>query len=607
MNPVAPIIALALLAPAALTVAAEPSPATALERELRALEDVLPGLLKERLRDEQYARHALEQQREVIRQFRQRGEAGPRSAWGHHLLETACMAGRLELARELLAAGADPNPDDEHPGLVSPLASLCSCNMLDSAAIIRGIDMLVAAGADVRGAQGAQALWQGHYGESEAVMLHLLEQGAPPFHDSLGEREQMELLGGVIRRGWPRALAQLLRHELPEGWEQCGSYGFPDLLALVRDMRDAPAEHREDMAQTLLLMLRHGADPQAMIEARAPGRQNTSVADGIHDIPGLAGWLRERGVELARTPRPLRRESLVDDLGALDWFHLVDFHPPLDTLRPLYGDMARLLARVPDPKTEEARLHALTFMNQVDAARTVELVAALPAWESPEQAAALLRLCHRCRSLRLPADFLVRRATGYAEAGQALLAFELLRLLARDPANLATAERHCASGHPALAAAAWRVRLKLTGLVRTLGHYPPTEVYVPTELPRLERLVREQQILQLGMPPSYSAQGFENAVMYSGELQADALIALLREEGEAEAAGYLRDLLTLWELLRDDTPKPSDLLQPRPKRDQLLGQLRDMLRPERVTAAAIALETALARYVWAHRYELKMK
>ncbi len=594
------------LAPAAFVAAEPPSLPAAAEQGLQTIErEYLPQHLKQlaQATGRKYLRQLAAGYRELIRAYREDGNVEMRLDSGETLLQLACAAGQEALIRELLAAGADPrNPFNRRA-----LEDLFFCYRISNDVRLRCIEMLVAAGAELRGVAGQRAFACAcmSFPCNDTLALRLMDLGADPFTDEVTEDEHIELLLQVIYRGWPRVLERLLHRDLPEGWQE---KSLPILFILIENsslLRDGATEW-EPLARCICLLLQHGIDPQSRMVASddKDSSMQASLADALHESPRLLAYLRGRGIDITSTPRPLRRESLAQDVLALGRAfsgEFPEFHPPTSSLRALRTELEQLVNNPPplDAPNDAAALRTMTlcFLNQVDAARTTSLVTALPDWKNPVRAEVLVRQLASCRHLRLPSEFIIEQAQACAEQAQILTAHELVGMIERNAGALATVERLCESPHDCIAAAAWRIRLDLNGLdsVREAESLHP----------QLRRLQVERIRLGLHLPARNAAPEMAATVLNTEALQAEGSIRLLRQQGKTAAAGHLSDITTLWQELRRPDITPQRSIRPHPERQQLLAMLMERLSPDALRATAYAFDIALSRYIWEHRRELQ--
>ncbi len=652
------LILTALLTPAALVAAAEPSLPPAAAQELAAIKDylntrALPAV-KARFGHEGVScfRPQVEECLSLIAAFERSGRVDETSE-PHRMsmLHLACLFRQPALARALLAAGADPNARARNEfGDCEGNTPLISClhdafpglPPADAATHIALLDALAAAGADVRGAEGSRALL--HFGASDAagaeeVALHLLELGAGIGEHVTGGSFLASLqrdadLARLLASGKARLLDAMSREGKLKPFSDNPNH---DLLLML--LRYGSSSDVENLASGVERLLRLGAD------VHCKGGNDETSADCIHRHLRLSARLAARGLRVPHSPRVLRAASLADDLAALPLYAHVC--PPPETLAPHWDAFARLFTA---PLTPEERQHEgrtsitprerlLPFMAAVDAARTADFVMQLPQWQAKrawtDEEKLGFRLLLQAEGVRLPADWLQSTAERLDAAGMSREAHELIHLLARLEDAAPVAESLCQSPRPAIASAAWSVRLQAAGF----SPLPNWSCARADEAARKRLGQLERALWALGFSP-YRRDGghfidFTHAASDSnvsrealpglnraellwlpmpfGYLPADReqLLDSLREQGLGEAADFCTELFRMREhLLAEEAPgngdeasdPEADYEEPDPMPDAAkeikVSQLRALAASSVATRQAFAIEAALGRLMW---------
>ncbi len=690
MNALATISPL-LLAPAALVAAAAPAPLPpAAEQELAELDaylahDALPPLRE--MASDELARAfepELAECRELIARFRRSGKVTECSA-RHRLtmLHLACLGRKLELVRALLAAGADPNalagtPDDNNmvryggldveQWLDTPLVS-CVHDVLpglaesDAATRLALINMLAAAGAEVKGKAGGHAvLICGTQPISDAgaeqVALHLLDLGADPARNGYVDPHALNwCLCNLVHAGRTRLLERLAATGFLKGDSPCifpyssfDSGGGTLLGVALRDglyMRLHP-DAMDAQAAGVAVLLRLGADLHQADDAGA------TPADLIHAQPLLLARLQARGFAIPPTPRELRAGSLREDLDRLP----ADAWPPTEQLAPHTAALAALLTEGSgDPDSIRRCCLALRFLWRLDAAQTMERVRTLPLWQDKEAwqvsgaARALYTALMNEECVCMPTDWLLQMAEELDAAGHARAAHQFVHLMARNADALPVVEGLCTDTRPALASAAWGARLQLAHGIAPLpqswfmylNHWQLRGKEVARRVKRLAwamsalgRLGPHGHFLDLGMAgertlfgqscPGLTSHDFVHATsrFYCWPDDEQELVGSLREMGAADTADAVAELFRLrhesWAeetqaSTADNTapdedyeePDAADFSEAEQRRQRAQAQLNALMADrEFLTRHAFAIEAALGRLLWElHQKETK--
>ncbi len=649
----------ALLAPTALVAAADAPLDAAAARELAEIRPQLANAVVPTI-TLTYAPECLlayldivHECYELLDRYEATGSVAERSSpHGISMLHLACLMHKPELVRALLAAGADPNlhardrrggRDADTPLVSCVYDAFPGLPPLAADTRRRLVDMLLAAGADAKGKAGGQALLvsaAADYEGAEDIALHLLAQGADPRQGNhLFDSDEFWLackLRYLMVSGKSRFIDALLSSgRLPE----LTTHGV-DLLCSILSFCKYGCN--EDEAAGIAQLLRHGADVHRQDYTRH------CAADFIHENPDLLARLEARGLAIPRHPYTLRAEHLAEDLRELPWLA----NPPLETLAPHFDSFALLITAHLAGELGHERARLLKFMLDLDRERTVELVMQLPQWQAARgwtaEENAFFEALLETPGLVLPADWLRTTAERLCEAGAERCAHELIHLLARCPQAQAApiAEQLCADPRPALASAAWSLRLKLAGVMQ-----PGWDWADPPLRQRLERLENALEVLT----DNSEAQGHfldfsqaANDIAYIDVLptlvsggewyipktegcwrsERDELLRTLRGRGLGEAADYCARLFELRAQLYSDEPPPeeapesgdeaidpeADYEEPDPSVladeredrgiiDELsrLGQLPEAKRH------AFGIEAALGRLIWELYQEKQVK
>ncbi len=610
------LIPLILLAPAAMVAAAEPvTPlSSSAAQELGVLEEAFNAHLRhlDTQKDSEQTRRERAQTtecRELIAHFRRTGEVETVSpTLGLSLLHLACIGQQPQLLRDLLAAGADARRESsasllgEFPkdalGMVlqSPFKGMEGRGV---EVTIPMMDMLLDAGADARGRSGARALFLCVHQGKEENLLHLLDHGATPGHQP-GVHPQ-ELLLEATRKGWQQAMLRLL----PESGVDTPLKGFSLLGHLLCEMQ-MREELFEAHAACVHLLLQRGANPQA-IDWSQDLMRGHSVADLIHAQPKLRDWLRARGVELPHTPRRLRPAHLTRDLAKLPY----QAHPPVQDILERWDALVSQLTE-PDSRQKYANqaipTRALMLLVQADAARAAKSVMQLPLWQRPASTWTQAELdfsiaLDKTPELVLPSDFLLETAERMMQAGDAAsqrLAHMLIHWLSRRGKEVeGLVERLCEDARPAIAAAAWSVRLELAGH----SNFPHYLYFRAEGMADGERIRRIETLIHRGEEMGH-CYDLGRTVRFTGaEEDLSVLLELLRRQGATAEADYIGELVALHRLIWEESSGKSlgDTLQ-RMKKDAGFeawrAQEAELLRPERMVPMAFGVELALGRYLW---------
>ncbi len=643
MNSIPILSTCALLAAAPFVAAAEPALSPAAARELAELERLFVESFQLKFKNAYVVNNASladslqAELRSVIEHYRRTGDA--RHASEPHritLLHMACAAHRCELVRELLAAGAKPTSrivlvEAGKHEILEPL-TLISFNTFTgdtkptAANGIRLIDMLVAAGADARGSAGGTALLllcsNEHFKQAEDVALHLLQLGANPaqndmlllFHSDndkayFAQQARAEVLTSSAVRGWQRMVSALLDSGCEAELHQ-PHRNFTPLGVLVSDMLDAPDDDAlfHARAACVALMLQRGADPHA---TNNHALRPTSVADYIHSNPRLLAYLDVRGLQVPRTPRPLRAETLEEDLLELPMYAC----PPLEQLRPHEDAFYALLTA---PSRWNTRADILRFLWQLDAPRCSQHLLTLDMWQTERpwtgEEELLFDALKDCSSIALPGEALVRFAEHQQASGQPRRAHDLVHLLARDPSSAPIVERLCQSDSLAISAAAWTARLRLAGL-DNLPRLSPDKLCAPGSANhnRLTGLtVAVDKLACCGIRGAYFIDFdrfgklydmlgtiYRNGKAISTDEAVNELAASLRDAGETDTATYVLELHALYSRLSPENQADENSTKLTKEQEESLDKrLRSLLAPAKVEAAAYTVERPLARLIW---------
>ncbi len=619
-----------LLAPAALEAAADTALTPAAARELGELERIfetgIPQALREDYSEEivQAYMHGsedvvtvIEECRALIARYRETGDARLASPeHGITLLHLACLARKPELVHALLAAGADPDrgagidrqlEHGEFRGTRwrlwdnSPLAACVRDDMPgmpppDAATCRRIIDMLVAAGAEVRGEAGAAALLacaKCDFEGTEDLALHLLQLGADPHKD----QSPGSVLATLANSGMPRLLDALLQAKLLDvNDDRCH-------VSMLGQLLENDSMDEGQQRACVALFLRHGADIHRPERPQLP--YGATPSDLIHARPALLAWLKAQGFELPRTPRTF-------DAGLLT--------APMkeDNIYTMERESALRLLWLTDAPRTFAAIQALPMWQQMDA----------PQWPATAGERSLFRALFAAHDVCLPADWLLEQAGKLDAAGHPAEAHELLVLLGRhDPAKVAPlVERLCRDERPSHAAAGWSMR---QDFFRWFGVWPYEVQAWPNreDAARVTRLAAALSTLTSGGHRYTYLLDFSGA--NHGKLSFDIdipsviddspfwkseshcctpgeeaeLVNTLRELGEPEAADFVRELFRLLHVYErgqatatdDDIGPDGDYEEPGNAAQERLTAFGSS--PE-ATRHAFAIEAALGRLLW---------
>ncbi len=560
----------------------------------------------------------------VVEAFRETREPNTASSPSRlTLLHLACIHQKPALVRLLLAAGADPNaqrlippsssghkeappPDFFTPG-DRPLASLFrplpGKSLPDDATAIAIIDMLAAAGADMRGEDAAHALCRC---ESEPVRLHLLLLGADvgrlSARDAVAERHQFFL--NCALAGQLRVMEFMLQRGMVSVYGTADVESLTVLGFLCRNLARAEADcpYFDKQARAIALLLRHGADTRFAGLADLDELQS-SPADYIHDNPRLLAHLQAEGLRVLHTCRRLRPEYLEADIAALpDPVHPRLLEDEVDELWPLMADLLGNPAM--NATGRLARHRCLELMEQMDAARTREFVMAqLPLWQDGNPGRAdmhghvrdVMEALRRATGLRLPAEWLLATAERMQEAGCPRAAHDLVQLLGRNGADAALIGKLCDHKAPAISAAAWGLRARLNRLPQSWE-----EAFAEGSEARRQAEDIDDILHALGSDLSDNPRPLDFTRGNAGRLNGygdkmGVLAELLEAQGEAAVADYLRALSATQQHLEELPRDAGDEV-----RGQLEARLEQLLVPDNTEPAAFAIERALAKWVCEH-------
>ncbi len=591
------LLSISLLAPAALVAAEAPALSPAAARELAEMKDflntrALPAMAESSSPECAAAfKPQVDECLALLADYEATGNVQHASTPNKlTMLHLACLMQKPELVRTLLAAGADAraaasaeSPEDEGdtPLISSVHTAFFGLPEVPAATRIAIIDMLVAAGADVKGKDGGTALLlcgRRLFDGEEEVALHLLKLGANPGGTaSRSDLKWMMLLTSGHQRLLEAMLnAGMLPHRGDWSKPDPNSEGEDDLLLeLLLYNNDEAAS--EELVDGVVLLLRLGAEMQ-----RESVNGGWTAADLIHSNPRLLAALQARGISVPRTPRQLRAESLAEDIRELPGYAM----PPTETIAPHWEALSRLLLAPARWNFERRsgydpdRERILRLMTDVDAPRTAAFIMQLPQWQPghrwTEDETLLFACLLRVKHLNLPPDWLVNQATRLNAEGRQRLAHELIHLLAQHADAAPLVEELCASPHPALASAAWAVRLELAKRAAQPDERQPTEPALYRRLQAIRRAIHCLTAQYPQRPGHFFDFSFNpQSVMYGQVLpgltsthplqvilpvgcwpsERDELLRTLRELKCEDAANFVAELFRLREQLHELEPE----------------------------------------------------
>lgn len=452
------------------------------------------------------AEAAPEEMLDVVQKFIESADPTYLSATNkYNMLHLACMLKKPELARCLLLDGANPNTPTmiEGSAAETPLLFAIATDYTPevSAEVINNlIDVLVAGGATLATPGSVESsitynacLTCAH----EAVYDHLLNIGVPRTGNETAE---------AAYRGWVNTLTRLIREEggLTEAHyplltlvaRMSGGYFPGDHLACARYLveQGTPVDSVDEAGRTALFCLaaslpslKESGTAEAAVELAdwllQQGANAYLRAEKDEEYPGFCAYdllaaqpdvlqsLRDKGHKLEAPPVEIRQgEHLAADVCRASMMHT-----PAEVIAPYFDTIALLL----NPSTElreqeiytDALKNAIYLMASVDAAKTSQIVAAMPLWND-EQAlkphnhsmTALVYALQDTPTVVLPTELLLTKAEQMLANGEHENAASLIELLGRSNDCDELIDKLSTDSRLPIQAGAWGAKLYKAGL-----------------------------------------------------------------------------------------------------------------------------------------------
>lgn len=481
---------------------------------------------------------------------------------GVSMLHLACLFKKPELARCLLVDHADPNAataaGDTPLGLAVSMRGTEDEEVTDES-IIALIDILVAGGADIRRHTAEDMPLLNYAGlncYSEKVFLHLLDTGCPYDETTIQAPAMM---------GWNTALKRMLdmgAGKSPAAMETmllmaAANLHTDTVKLLINAGADvnahrlsgttplveaaghllSPAEeeekaHRRAIVDVCATLIQHGADP-FLTEIRQDGSPAFCAADILTRDADIVAALKERGIELEA--RDIRFTSGIELLEAVGKATVLERQPAASDFDAIATILTPSEEMHRHPQYHEVLGMAVEMLHGLDAARTSQLVTAMPLWTSQEawehgHGDSLLPALTNCEHLVLPREIICAAATRLAAAGKVDNAAYMIELLSRCPDAEDDIDRFCKHDSMPLKAGALAARLRRAGLPT------PRDGDVQLWLENHNRTADTPAVAKALLLTSLSR-------LWYGDMPADEqeqMLAAMEEIGATEAARHYR-------------------------------------------------------------------
>ena len=235
---------------------------------------------------------------------------------------------------------------------------------------------------------------------------------------------------------------------------------------LLSPAEEDESAHKAAVIEMCALFIKRGGDPH-LAEIRQDGSPAFTAADILTRDTATMEALKARGIDLQ--PREITYTSGIALLEAVGKATVLEKEPPAEA----FDAIATILQ-----PTEEMRNHpsyhdvlpmAVELLHGIDAARTSQLVAAMPLWTGAEAWAkghgdCLLPAITKCENIVLPRQIICATAEQLLGAGKADNAAYVIELLSRCPDAQAEIDRYCQHEAAPLKAGALGAKLRQAGL-----------------------------------------------------------------------------------------------------------------------------------------------